>query len=214
MSQTWPSASATVIWVALIIGIGAVIRGGLIPASRQHRVVPVRAGETGSQVPADQNPRREATTARMGWAGRVVVPPDHVRNRAPPVRQRRSGIPQGHAGQRARRAGTDAAPRTADVAAARPLLGRVRAPGTRSGGHDRARGGHRRPEMAGRPAFLGRHVECDNFQDGQRFLREGGEQGRQVATLAGDSCLPLSTRGCSRSSSCRGPPCRRARSGW
>ncbi len=30
-----------------------------------------------------------------------------------------------------------------------------------------------------------RHVECDNFQDGQAFLEAGGEQGRQLAVLGG-----------------------------
>ncbi|MDF5754524.1 SPFH domain-containing protein [Spongiactinospora sp. TRM90649] len=35
----------------------------------------------------------------------------------------------------------------------------------------------------GRP--FGRHVECDDFQDGAAFLRAGGEQGRQLAVLAG-----------------------------
>jgi len=33
----------------------------------------------------------------------------------------------------------------------------------------------------GRP--LARHVECDHFRDGARFLRNGGEQGRQQQTL-------------------------------
>jgi SPFH domain / Band 7 family len=34
---------------------------------------------------------------------------------------------------------------------------------------------------------LGRHVECDYFQDGEKFLRDGGEQGRQLAYLPGGS---------------------------
>jgi hypothetical protein len=33
--------------------------------------------------------------------------------------------------------------------------------------------------------LLGRHVECDYFQDGERFLRDGGEQGRQPDVLPG-----------------------------
>ncbi|MGW7410681.1 CHAT domain-containing protein [Streptomyces sp. NPDC054833] len=32
---------------------------------------------------------------------------------------------------------------------------------------------------------FGRHVECDNFQDGEAFLAGGGEQGRQLAILGG-----------------------------
>lgn len=41
-------------------------------------------------------------------------------------------------------------------------------------------GGIRPPD---RP--FGRHVECDSFQDGPTFLAGGGEQGRQLAVLAG-----------------------------
>ncbi|MGN9844319.1 SPFH domain-containing protein [Nonomuraea sp. H19] len=42
---------------------------------------------------------------------------------------------------------------------------------------------------------LGRYVkECDNFQDGQAFLLNGGEQGRQVATLDGDTSYLINTR--------------------
>ncbi|MDX2705449.1 SPFH domain-containing protein [Streptomyces sp. PA03-6a] len=32
---------------------------------------------------------------------------------------------------------------------------------------------------------FGRHVECDNYQDGQAFLLGGGQQGRQLAVLGG-----------------------------
>jgi hypothetical protein len=32
---------------------------------------------------------------------------------------------------------------------------------------------------------FGRHVECNNYQDGDAFLRKGGEQGKQLAILAG-----------------------------
>ncbi len=52
-----------------------------------------------------------------------------------------------------------------------------------------AREGARRP--AGRT--LGRRVECDCFQDGETFLREGGEQGRQIAVLPGDSAYYINT---------------------
>ncbi len=31
--------------------------------------------------------------------------------------------------------------------------------------------------------LLGKHVECDNFQDGEAFLKNGGEQGRQIDIL-------------------------------
>lgn len=44
-----------------------------------------------------------------------------------------------------------------------------------------------------RPAdrLLSRRVECDNFQDGAAFLLNGGEQGRQLATLPGDASYYL-----------------------
>ncbi|MGW8374680.1 SPFH domain-containing protein [Streptomyces sp. ODS28] len=41
-------------------------------------------------------------------------------------------------------------------------------------------GGIRPPDR-----FFGPHVECSNFQDGAKFLAGGGEQGRQMAVLAG-----------------------------
>jgi len=36
-----------------------------------------------------------------------------------------------------------------------------------------------------------RHVECDNFQDGQAFLDAGGEQGRQLAVLGGGASYDI-----------------------
>jgi hypothetical protein len=36
-----------------------------------------------------------------------------------------------------------------------------------------------------------RHVECDNFQDGQAFLDGGGEQGRQLAVLIGGTSYDI-----------------------
>jgi hypothetical protein len=53
-----------------------------------------------------------------------------------------------------------------------------------------AREGARRP----RGQKLGKSVECDDFQDGQAFLLNGGEQGRQTATLAGDQSYYINTR--------------------
>ncbi len=53
-----------------------------------------------------------------------------------------------------------------------------------------AKEGRQRP----RGRRLGRDVACDNFQDGQAFLRGGGEQGRQVATLAGGHSYSINTR--------------------
>ncbi|GAA0382593.1 hypothetical protein Acor_57380 [Acrocarpospora corrugata] len=44
-----------------------------------------------------------------------------------------------------------------------------------------------------RPAVrpFGRHVECDDFQDGQEFLDQGGEQGRQLAVLGGGASYDI-----------------------
>ncbi|MGP4114936.1 SPFH domain-containing protein [Streptomyces sp. 4N509B] len=38
---------------------------------------------------------------------------------------------------------------------------------------------------------FGRHVECDNFQDGDAFLLGGGEQGRQLAVLGGGASYDI-----------------------
>ncbi|WP_255956187.1 SPFH domain-containing protein, partial [Streptomyces odontomachi] len=40
---------------------------------------------------------------------------------------------------------------------------------------------------------LGRHVDCDDFQDGETFLLNGGEQGRQLTILRGDASYYLNT---------------------
>lgn len=40
---------------------------------------------------------------------------------------------------------------------------------------------------------LGRYVECDDFQDGQMFLLNGGEQGVQLKTLPGDNSYYINT---------------------
>ena len=37
------------------------------------------------------------------------------------------------------------------------------------------------------------HVECDNFQDGQAFLLNGGEQGRQIPVLPGGTSYYINT---------------------
>lgn len=40
---------------------------------------------------------------------------------------------------------------------------------------------------------FGRHVECDYFQNGQAFLDGGGEQGKQLAVLAGGTYYDINT---------------------
>lgn len=52
-----------------------------------------------------------------------------------------------------------------------------------------AHDGAQRPP--GRP--LGRHVDCDHFQDGQAFLVNGGEQGRQIQVLSGGTSYDINT---------------------
>ncbi|MEV7012916.1 SPFH domain-containing protein [Streptosporangium sp. NPDC051022] len=47
-------------------------------------------------------------------------------------------------------------------------------------------GGVRPPDQP-----FSRHVECDNFQDGDAFLLNGGEQGKQMAILAGGTSYDI-----------------------
>lgn len=51
-------------------------------------------------------------------------------------------------------------------------------------------------EGANRPRhrMVGKHVECDNFQDGEQFLLSDGEQGPQIATLTGGQTYYINTR--------------------
>ncbi|MGW1145286.1 SPFH domain-containing protein [Streptomyces sp. NPDC002454] len=50
-----------------------------------------------------------------------------------------------------------------------------------------ARTGGNRPTVS----TFGPHVECDNFQDGARFLEGGGAQGTQLAVLKGDASYDI-----------------------
>nr|WP_223244843.1 SPFH domain-containing protein [Streptomyces sp. CBMA156] len=60
------------------------------------------------------------------------------------------------------------------------LVDRVHVPTGTIGLVDARAGGNRRPG-----ALFGPHVECDDFQDGERFLAGGGQQGKQLAILQG-----------------------------
>ncbi|MFF2658339.1 hypothetical protein ACFVUH_13335 [Kitasatospora sp. NPDC058032] len=60
------------------------------------------------------------------------------------------------------------------------LVDRVHVPTGTIGLVDARAGGNRPPG-----ALFGRHVECDDFQDGHRFLAGGGQQGKQLAVLQG-----------------------------
>ncbi|MFE4972749.1 hypothetical protein ACFRAR_11600 [Kitasatospora sp. NPDC056651] len=60
------------------------------------------------------------------------------------------------------------------------LVDRVHIPAGTIGLVDAKAGGNRPPG-----ALFGPHVECDDFQDGERFLAGGGQQGKQLAVLQG-----------------------------
>ena len=186
----------TMVWILLplIVATWIAVRVFLIPAAYRRGLAPVPEWAAGSEaIHADQHARRLITAARMGWTGRVVVPPDHVG-----IVRRRSGTadpdflkvtPDNRRGVQAHTLlpgqptwlmpGRYTVEFVPQVHVPEGMIGLVS-----------AREGRRRP--AGR--ILGRHVECDNFQDGQKFLRDGGEQGRQVATLPGDISYYINTR--------------------
>ncbi|MDN0199558.1 SPFH domain-containing protein [Streptomyces sp. S.PNR 29] len=131
----------------------------------------------------------------VGWAGRVAVPADHV------------GIVTRRLGP----AHPNPAFKQVNPATARGVLARTLLPGgfhwltplmysvdfvprvhVPAGmiGLVTAKEGRTRTD--GRT--LGRHVDCDGFQDGQAFLLGGGEQGVQVATLTGGQAYYINTR--------------------
>jgi hypothetical protein len=150
------------------------------------------SGTDPAVIQADQSPRR-GLKAIMGWTGRAAVPPDHVG-----IVRRRFGAadadfpmitPDDHRGWQARTL------RPGQVTWLKPgrysveLVPRIRVPEGMIG-LVTAKEGRHRPK--GR--LLGRHVECDDFQDGQAFLRNGGEQGMQVTTLAGGHYYYINAR--------------------
>lgn len=130
-----------------------------------------------------------------GWTGRVVVPADHVG-----IVTRRFGTAHPDAAFKEINPGSARGVRAGTllpggfhwltpVLHSVELAPRVRVPAGMIG-LVTARQGRTRTE--GRS--LGRHVECDNFQDGNAFLLGGGEQGVQVATLAGGQSYYVNTR--------------------
>ena len=71
----------TVVWILLplIVATWIAVRVFLIPAAYRRGLAPVPEWAAGPMaIPADQHPRRLITAARMGWTGRVVVPPGEV----------------------------------------------------------------------------------------------------------------------------------------
>ncbi|MFI5939494.1 SPFH domain-containing protein [Streptomyces uncialis] len=130
----------------------------------------------------------------VSWAGLCVVPAGHVG-----IVHKRFG--KAHPDQRFKRI----TPHDARGVQARTLLPgrlywltpfvhgvefvpRVHVPAGQIGLVVAAEGAKRDPGRV-----LGRFVECDNFQDGPAFLLGGGEQGRQLAILRGDSSYYINT---------------------
>ncbi|MGW7610587.1 SPFH domain-containing protein [Streptomyces sp. NPDC054766] len=133
--------------------------------------------------------------AWAGWAGRVLVPADHVG-----IVTRRFGRshddpafneinPDSAKGVHARTLLPGGFHWRAPVLHTVEYVPRVHVPAemiglvTATEGRDRTDG-----------RMLGRHVECNSFRDGQAFLRGGGEQGVQVTMLAGGQSYYLNTR--------------------
>ncbi|MFG2384777.1 SPFH domain-containing protein [Streptomyces avermitilis] len=131
----------------------------------------------------------------VGWRGRVVVPADHV------------GIVKRHFGA----AHSDPSFKEVNPGNARGVRARTLLPGgfhwltpllysvecvprlhIPAGMLGLVSATEGRTRTEGRP--LGRHVECNSFQDGEAFLRGGGEQGVQVTTLSGGQSYYINTR--------------------
>jgi hypothetical protein len=157
-------------------------------------VTDIRGGRTDQVlVQPHHAPRRRFMAALMGWFGRVDVPPDYVG-----IVRRKFGpadpvFPRvGSGDHRGWQAATLPPGQVTWLKAGRyavELVPRVHVPEGMIG-LVTAKEGARRP----RGRRLGLDVECDSFQDGQAFLREGGEQGRQAATLAGEQSYYINTR--------------------
>jgi hypothetical protein len=153
-----------------------------------------RGGATGPAViKADQSPRQRLRAIIMGLTGRAAVPPDHVG-----IVRRRFGAadadfsevsPRDQRGWQARTLRPGQVTWLSPARYAVEVVPRVHVPEGMIG-LVTAKEGRQRPKSR----RLGRYVECDNFQDGQTFLRNGGEQGRQVATLAGGHSYYINTR--------------------
>ncbi|MFC4034820.1 hypothetical protein ACFO3J_25620 [Streptomyces polygonati] len=122
--------------------------------------------------------------AGAAWNGRVVIPPDQVgivrrrAGRADPTFRRIT--PHDTRGLQARTLPSNGVSWLVPGLYSVVLVPLVHVPEGMVGLVTAQEGRGRPPE---RP--LGLHVDCDSFQDGQAFLSGGGEQGRQVTTLAG-----------------------------
>ncbi|MGQ4383216.1 SPFH domain-containing protein [Streptomyces sp. SAS_270] len=130
-----------------------------------------------------------------GWSGRVVVPADHVgivtRRFGPahPDSAFKEVNPDNARGVHARTLLPGGFHWLTPVLHSVEYVPRVRVPAGMVGLVS-AKEGHTRTE--GRT--LGRHIDCDNFQNGRAFLLGGGEQGVQVTTLSGGQSYYVNTR--------------------
>lgn len=139
-----------------------------------------------------------ALAGAVAWSGRVVVPADHVgvitRRFVPPPEERafRHVNPYNARGVLARTL-LPGVHWLLPVVNSVDCVPRVHVP-TGMIGVVTAREGHNRSER-GR---LARHVDCDDFQDGRRFLlgdgKRRGEQGVQVRTLSGGQSYYVNPR--------------------
>jgi SPFH domain / Band 7 family len=138
-------------------------------------------------------PRPGLLATVMKWFGRVNVPPDHVgilRRRFGPADPEFLRVSSGD--QRGWQARTLRPGAPAWLSFGRyqvAFVPRIHVPENMTG-LVTAKDGRQRP----RGRRLGGDVACDNFQDGRAFLLGGGEQGRQVATLAGGHSYSINTR--------------------
>ncbi|MEU8377947.1 SPFH domain-containing protein [Streptosporangium sp. NPDC048865] len=128
----------------------------------------------------------------LWWAGRVVVEPDHVG-----LVRRRIGrrdrdhpriTPYDMRGPQARTLPPDSPSWLLPWIYTVESVPWTHVPANMIGLVE-AKAGAKRP----RERRLGRRVECDNFQDGQAFLRDGGEQGPQVDVLTGGQSYYINT---------------------
>ncbi|MPY56983.1 hypothetical protein FNH08_07300 [Streptomyces spongiae] len=179
-----------ILLLVLLLVVGIAVLSSLIGygAARSKRERPSRSG------------RQSGALAGIGagvlvsWAGLCVVPAGHVG-----IVHRRFG--RAHPDQRFKRI----TPHDARGVQARALLPgrpywltpfvhsvefvpRIHVPAGQIGLVVATEGAKREPGRV-----LGRYVECDNFQDGPAFLLGGGEQGRQLAFLRGDSSYYINT---------------------
>ncbi|MBT2511125.1 hypothetical protein J7I98_35975 [Streptomyces sp. ISL-98] len=171
-------AAGTVALIGLVwYGAGRSKRGPSHPPRRQSGVlVGYGAGVLGS------------------WMGLCVVPADHVGivhrrfGSANPDQRFKRITPHNARGVQARTLLPGRLHRLTPVVHRIEFVPRTHVPAGKIGLVVATEGAKRAPGRT-----LGRSVDCDNFQDGAAFLLNGGEQGRQLAILRGDSSYYINT---------------------